>query len=74
MSLPDPKEITKFIKIMRKEGVNHLKIGDFELSLDHAALFPKKPGKEIQTDIIPTQEYDEMATLLWSSAGIGEEQ
>lgn len=56
---------------MRKEGVNHLKMGDFELSLDHAALFPRKPSKEKQSDHIPTEgTFSQEDTLFWSSAGI----
>jgi hypothetical protein len=73
MDLPDTKKLAKFIKLMRKEGVNHLKCGDFELSLDHTALFPQKPIKESQSDHIPVENsFTEDDALYWSSAGIPE--
>ena len=43
----DLKQLKATLKIMRDNGVLHLKTADIELQLDHQALFP---NKEIQVD------------------------
>lgn len=73
MHLPNTKELAKLVKFLRKEGISHLKSGDFEMTLSPGALFPKKPGKESQSDTIPVEnQFSEEDALFWSSAGISE--
>lgn len=68
MDLPDTKELAKLVKFLRKEGISHIKSGDFELSLSPASLFPHKAGKETQSDHIPTEgQFNEEDALFWSS-------
>lgn len=43
-----PKDIKAIIKLMRANGVTHLKAGDVELTLAHEALFPKKESMTFQ--------------------------
>jgi hypothetical protein len=72
VNLPDTKELKKLVAFLRKEGISHLKSGDFEMSLSAAALFPKKPGKEKPTENVPVEgEYSPEDALFWSSAGLG---
>lgn len=71
MELPDTKELKKLVKFLRSEGISELKSGDFSISLSPAALFPQKPGKETQSEHIPTEsQFSEEDALFWSSAGI----
>jgi hypothetical protein len=74
VELPKPQEIKKLVDFLRKQGVSHLKSGEFEISLSPSALFPQKPAKESQSDHIPTEgTFSEEDALFWSSAGIPEE-
>lgn len=64
-----PKELSAFVKVMRKEGVLKLTAGDLSIELAHDAISPKikQLKNSSQKDIIETEEYSHEEVLLWSA-------
>lgn len=60
----DLKEIQKLIKLAKKSGLIHVKVGDLELQFTPEAIKPKV--KLSSDDNIKTDKHDEMAAILWS--------
>lgn len=60
----DLKEIQKLIKLAKKSGLIHVKVGDLELQFTPEAIKPKI--KLSSDDNIKTEKHDEMAAILWS--------
>lgn len=66
----EPKNLEKYVKLCRKYGIEHLKVGEIELKLSQDP--PKSPYKTrkdaqpaIQTDPVTDEDL-----LFWSSGGV----
>lgn len=81
MELPDLKQLTKLIALCRKQGVSHVKLGEFEITLSgsqptkKSRRYNRKPlmGSSILSDQeseaddeIESDELSAESLLLWS--------
>lgn len=60
----DLKEIQKLVKLAKKSGLIHIKVGDIELEFTKEAV-GQRP-KKIQQEEIKEKKEDELKTLFWS--------
>lgn len=72
----DPKRIAQYAKMMRKEGIKSLTIGDVAIQLDPdyqpKALKAKNQPETSSTIADPiTEQFNEEDLLLWSSGVTG---
>lgn len=74
MDLPDFKKLQKMINFCRKNGIDQVKMGDFEFHITPLGLsketYYKQKQSEVQTDTPVENQYSDEDMLFWSSAGI----
>lgn len=81
MKVESPQQLEKLIKMLRKNGVEHAKIGEIELKLGHQDLpapsryMRKKAAAAGKPDDFPkeNQQYTDEQILMWSSTPPGAE-
>lgn len=67
----DFKKMKKLIKMMRNEGVLHMKQGEIEISLSPGALFPKNDVSSSNDSINVQTDFTDDALIDWSNIAAG---
>jgi len=67
----DFKKMKKLIKMMRNEGVLHMKQDEIEISLSPGALFPKNDVSNSNDSINVQTDFTDDALIDWSNIAAG---